>query len=105
MEQIIVRKKINSSTEVEMKFEGADIKDALVNATWLLGLASKCGKCGSETSLIARTASGDNTFVENVCNNHACAHKQVAGTYKKSKGLFFRDLWVPKFSAVTEESK
>ena len=91
---LTVRKQINSTTEIEVKFKDErDLKEAILKATPFMQASGQCGLCNSTNiGLQGRVTKEEGyLYAEFYCKD--CGARQSFGEYKAVKGALFLKRW------------
>ncbi len=96
-----VKMVLNSKTNIEATFEGADFQDVIRDAGVLLEFDGKCGMCDKEEiSLVTRiTKEKQYKYTEFLCRE--CGARQPIGKYQDGSGYFLKS-WEEKFVGTAQ---
>ncbi|MBM3252745.1 MAG: hypothetical protein FJZ16_00640 [Candidatus Omnitrophica bacterium] len=94
--ELKVKMRLNSLTEIEATFEGADFRDAVRSAGVLLGFDGKCGLCSHDNIGLETRMTKEKGFkyTQFVCRK--CGARRRFGEYKDGTGFFLKE-WEKRY--------
>jgi len=102
--ELKVKMKLNSMTEIEAVFDGADLQDVVRNAGVFLSFDGKCGMCDkADVTLQTRiTKEKGYKYTEFVCRD--CGATRQFGKYQDGSGFFLKD-WEEKWEGDKDKKE
>jgi len=94
--ELELTKKINPTTNLKIRIDEKDLKEAFLKLTPFMQISGKCGLCKSENVSIQARKTKDKEgdefiYLEVYCKD--CRARQNIGEYKSPKGCLFLKKW------------